>query len=438
MRRRTQQRGSMARNRQLLLSTASLAMAFLLSVPAFAVSISQNNAAALASQAVVDHDADTERALGLFAEKNGPIKVDDKTSYSAASLYQDAIKDGNDVAVVDLHRLTTQGDVDAMIALGGLYMSGEADAVPQDQADAVRLFTSAARKGSPIAKFNLAAAEMTGSGTPQDISSACENFLGSATLGFEPAVHQTLSCLPKMPDSYALDAFSMFKRTKKTNPIAKLAYAQMLLGDRPFDPAPEKSVRNFLEVFQGSDKISDENLAWAARAIAEYFIHKDSLPQFLAYMKKAAAYGDKRAPDDILGTLVAEGKEPDVVKNLILNDSRTADEDKVLTLWKRVRSFDVKSWRCGVVPTKPHRIPYMLVGWRKIWAGDVMNWQDCTIRHINSMKYDLQSFDDDLQRYPFKIPLDLIETIQKIHVMVHQAIDFETNQVSLAGEMVQK
>ncbi len=424
--------GSMARNN--VVTCALIGFMTCFAGAAYGSSITADSAPQLAAQALQNHDADAERSLGLYAEKNGAIKSDGVTPYTASMLYKNAIKDGNDVAVVDLHRLATQGDVDALVSLGTLYLQGVDGTLPQDEAEAVRLFSAAARKGSPVASFNLGNAELAGVGTPQDVEAGCENILDAAKDQFAPAIRSTLSCLDHMSSDYALKAYNTFKMLQDKSPVAKLAYAQMLLRSEPFDPNPEKSLNTFLSVYLGSDDISDQDLAWDTRAIAEIYKKQDNFPRFIAFMRKAAAYGDKRAPDDILGSLVANGAEPDVIKNIILNGDRSKDEQKILDFWKRVRAFDIKPWRCGAVPWKGDVMN--IFNWRNTWLKKMMVWQNCTIRHINGMKEDLRGFDQEVDRYPFNIPETLRLTIRSTNKAAVNEIGFETHQLALALDAV--
>ncbi|HRI81831.1 MAG TPA: tetratricopeptide repeat protein, partial [Opitutaceae bacterium] len=77
------------------------------------------------------------------------------------------------------------GDPEAQNALANLYVNGQG--VPQNDAEAIRLYTLAAAAGHPAASFNLGMLTEMGRGTAQDSRAAFRHYLKAAEAGFAPA-----------------------------------------------------------------------------------------------------------------------------------------------------------------------------------------------------------------------------------------------------------
>src|SRR5262245_11955006 len=72
--------------------------------------------------------------------------------------------------VADLRARIERGDVEAEVALGNLYESG--DVLPQDPVQAVEWYRRAADKGHAGAQLNLALMYLEGQGVPRDVQQA--------------------------------------------------------------------------------------------------------------------------------------------------------------------------------------------------------------------------------------------------------------------------
>ncbi len=77
------------------------------------------------------------------------------------------------------------GDPEALNALANLHVNGQG--VPQDDAEAIRLYTAAAAAGHAAASFNLGMMTEMGRGTVQDPRAAFRHYLKAAEAGFAPA-----------------------------------------------------------------------------------------------------------------------------------------------------------------------------------------------------------------------------------------------------------
>ena len=84
-------------------------------------------------------------------------------------------------AVQRLRRAADQGDTEAQLTLGFLYMEGEG--VPQDEAEAIRWFRIAANQGDATAQFNLGVMYHNGEGVPQDATEAVRWYRQAAEQG---------------------------------------------------------------------------------------------------------------------------------------------------------------------------------------------------------------------------------------------------------------
>ena len=78
-----------------------------------------------------------------------------------------------------------QGDPDAVNALANAYAQGKG--VPQDMAEALRLYRQAADRGSASAQFNLGMMYELGRGVAPDAATAFSYYLKAAEQGFAPA-----------------------------------------------------------------------------------------------------------------------------------------------------------------------------------------------------------------------------------------------------------
>lgn len=84
-------------------------------------------------------------------------------------------------AVQRFRRAAEQGDAEAQITLGSLYLEGEG--VPQDEAEAVRWFRLAANQGDATAQFILGVMYHNGEGVPQDATKAVRWYRQAAEQG---------------------------------------------------------------------------------------------------------------------------------------------------------------------------------------------------------------------------------------------------------------
>jgi len=94
---------------------------------------------------------------------------------------------GNTAATdpIRLRLAADQGDAGAQTNLGIMYASG--NGVPQDDAEAVRLYRLAADQGNPLAQANLGYMYDTGRGVPQDAAEALRLYRLAADQGYANA-----------------------------------------------------------------------------------------------------------------------------------------------------------------------------------------------------------------------------------------------------------
>lgn len=78
-----------------------------------------------------------------------------------------------------------QGDAEALNVLGNAFSQGQG--VPQDVAEAVRLYALAAERGHAPAHFNLGMAYELGRGVALDLAEAFSHYRKAAEAGFAPA-----------------------------------------------------------------------------------------------------------------------------------------------------------------------------------------------------------------------------------------------------------
>lgn len=89
--------------------------------------------------------------------------------------------DDFEAAYAHWHPLAEQGDADAQISLGLMYLYG--NLVQQDNVEALRLFRLAAEQGHPRAQYNLGAMYRDGIGVQQDDGEALRLFRLAADQG---------------------------------------------------------------------------------------------------------------------------------------------------------------------------------------------------------------------------------------------------------------
>ena len=75
-----------------------------------------------------------------------------------------------EAAVAEWRPLAESGDIEAQVALAGLYLSGTG--VPADPASAVRWYRLAAERGDPVAQLNLGDLYARGLGVGRDLVQA--------------------------------------------------------------------------------------------------------------------------------------------------------------------------------------------------------------------------------------------------------------------------
>jgi TPR repeat protein len=92
------------------------------------------------------------------------------------------------VTVYWFGKAVAAGSAAAMNDLGALYSAG--NGVPQDDAEALRLFTASARNGSAIAMANVAVVHHNGEGVPVDYVQAIRWYQLAADHGYLPAYYR--------------------------------------------------------------------------------------------------------------------------------------------------------------------------------------------------------------------------------------------------------
>jgi TPR repeat protein len=94
-----------------------------------------------------------------------------------------ALRAQTDLAAIQAR--ADQDDPEALNALANAYANGQR--VPQDLAEALRLYQRAAERGLAPAYFNLGMMYELGRGVPADAASAFRSYLKAAELGLAPA-----------------------------------------------------------------------------------------------------------------------------------------------------------------------------------------------------------------------------------------------------------
>ena len=94
-----------------------------------------------------------------------------------------AAYDGGDyeAALLEWRALARAGDLEAQVALAGLYMNGEG--VAPDMAAAIRWYRRAGEAGHPVAQLNLGDIHNRGLGVPRDVVAAYVWFSLAAAQG---------------------------------------------------------------------------------------------------------------------------------------------------------------------------------------------------------------------------------------------------------------
>jgi uncharacterized protein len=95
-----------------------------------------------------------------------------------------------------LRPLADQGNADAQIYLGFMYLNGRG--VPQDDAAAATWYRRAAEQGHPLAQSNLGLSCEYGRGVPRDDAVALSWYRKAADQGYAPS-QVNLGLVPKWP-----------------------------------------------------------------------------------------------------------------------------------------------------------------------------------------------------------------------------------------------
>lgn len=94
-------------------------------------------------------------------------------------------------------KLATAGNVDALTALAGLYISAP-PGVPYAPVDAARLYRQAAMRGDPVAQMNLGDFYVSGTGVDRDLGQAAFWLKRAAEQGYQWARERLSEITPEM------------------------------------------------------------------------------------------------------------------------------------------------------------------------------------------------------------------------------------------------
>ena len=186
-------------------------------------------------QKEVKNHTETESA----AENKAEEKVDEAGMFSflnfsflrkeKAEEFARKSDEAQDIYEKRIDSLAEEGDVDACLTLGFMYLYGE-NGVEQDEEKAFKYYSIAAEKEDKIALNNLGSLYFSGIGVKKDVAKAAELFEKAAKLGNnEAAVNLAfvyLTSLPKQDAAVRSNIVRLFNQAAKGNNIT----AQYMMG----------------------------------------------------------------------------------------------------------------------------------------------------------------------------------------------------------------
>ncbi|MBR2273538.1 MAG: sel1 repeat family protein [Alphaproteobacteria bacterium] len=210
-------------------------------------------------------------------------------------------------ALDELKAKAANGDVDAQLNLGYIYLYG-VDGTNIDYKQALSYYEAAAAQNSAVAYNNLGSLYYSGVGTGVDVSKALHFFEEAAKLGSDDAAVNlaiiSLSAGPKnkTDDDYK-KIFSLLQQAQKNN-IAKFllgyAYAKGFV-------VPQDNKKAFQLIKIAADDQYDE----AQAVLADFYIHgrgtAKNYNRAVQYLRMAADQGNSGAIMQ-LADILAEGK----------------------------------------------------------------------------------------------------------------------------------
>lgn len=210
--------------------------------------------------------------------------------------------------VNDLKQKADQGDLDAMLNLGYMYLYGTNN-VSIDYAQAFNYYQKAAEKNNPVALNNLGSLYFNGIGTDVDYSKALQHFDQAAKLGSDDAAVNLAIIYLGADDKnknkeYFEKVFQLLEQAKENNNIAKY-----LLGYCYYVGFQLK--QDYTKAFPLIKAAAEAEYDEAQLLIADFYINGWGTPKnynrAVQFLKNASAQGNAEAMLK-LGDILAEGK----------------------------------------------------------------------------------------------------------------------------------
>ena len=201
-------------------------------------------------------------------------------------------------------RLGEEGDVDACLTLGYMYLYGQ-NGVKQDQEKAFRYYSMAAAQEDKIAVNNLGSLYYSGIGTPKDVVKAMQLFDKAAKLGnSEAAINLAFICLTSNRKTISDERIVELLQQAAEGGNITAQYMTGYAYYRGF--VLEKNFKKAFDLMKMAAVSYDE----AQYELAQRYINAEGTPRnygnAVKYLSQAAKQGNVEAMMD-LGNILAAG-----------------------------------------------------------------------------------------------------------------------------------
>ncbi len=372
----------------------------------------------LVHKALDEHDASAAYALGQYAEQAGPVPVyalAGANYIDAWAWYVTAAEAGSRDAVLRLKQQATAHTLGAMVALGDLYMSGKSALIERDEFEGARFYVNAATLGSALANFKVGMLQMRGDALPLDRNDACDHFLKAAKGGIDEAYRPVVGCVTQMPPDYQDDALSTVKNAARTDPLAKLAEAEMIWRGIGGEADYKSALETMTAIFDMRDiRGGDETRGWAARGISRLYASQGDTNAEFRFLRFAIAFGDSGAKDEFIQRGIALGIERPELVDLIRSQDLSEDEQRARDLWIDIRTFSLRPQQCGRQPNETDIQKYGQI--------IISSWQACLQNDARTTAAAWQALQEKISAYTGNAPDAMVEDTRALAKSVNDRI----------------
>lgn len=307
---------------------------------------------ALIERVANQKDAEAAFTLGEIADRYGPITYAGSgiEKFGASRWYQAAAELGH-AGGLRVLQSRAPADAGAMLALGDLYRAGQSPLLRQDPVEAARLYRRAASMGDPGGHFKYAMLAVSGTGAPADERDACNHFWKAAASGYQDAYTHVVECANRMPDDYHTAALGYFRKQADSDLAAKIGWATLAAQGRAQPFRPDEAIQALKEVLASPPPHPDDRIfALASRRIAEIHARTGDEDGYAAYMKLAAASGDRSAAVELREHMRVRGVLPAPFSVLLGKMEPSPADERKIALWTSIVTFSFRPGYCGQPP----------------------------------------------------------------------------------------